>query len=279
MRTAKNVISSPNDHRAYRHVTFDNGLAVLLVEDLQSTEAAASLVVGVGHFNDPIARPGMAHFLEHMLFLGTDKYPEAGEFSAFINQHGGSNNAWTGTEHTSYFYSIDAAQFEASLDRFSQFFIAPRFDVTLVERERHAIESEFSLKLKDDIRRIYQVQKETVNPAHPFAKFSVGNLETLAGSQSDLQAELLHFYRTHYSADKMTLCIVAPLALDTLGKLAQQYFLKLNNALQPHPILTYPSIYPNNCKHKLMSYHLKSSDDWQSLLPYLLLTDFINTNH
>ncbi|GIU10936.1 peptidase M16 [Shewanella sp. c952] len=222
--TNKKVITSPNDHRKYRSLTLDNGLAVLLVEDSQSTEAAASMAVAVGHFDDPVARPGMAHFLEHMLFLGTEKFPEAGEYSAFINQHGGSNNAWTGTEHTNFFYSINAAQFEESLDRFSQFFVAPLFDVALVERERHAIESEFSMKLKDDIRRVYQVQKETVNPAHPFSKFSVGNLETLAGDESDLRAELIAFYKEKYSANKMTLCIVAPNKLDELVKLAKLYF-------------------------------------------------------
>lgn len=229
----KKVITSPNDHRKYRNITLENGLSVLLVEDLQSTEAAASMAVAVGHFDDPVARPGMAHFLEHMLFLGTEKFPDSGEYSAFINQHGGSNNAWTGTEHTNFFYSINAAQFEASLDRFSQFFIAPLFDVALVDRERHAIESEFSMKLKDDIRRVYQVQKETVNPAHPFSKFSVGNLETLAGEQQNLREELIAFYNEKYSANIMTLCIVAPTSLDDLAKLAHTYFAAITHHPEP----------------------------------------------
>ncbi|WOT04020.1 insulinase family protein [Shewanella youngdeokensis] len=224
MPNSRKVITSPNDHRQYQHITLNNGLAVLLVADPQSTEAAASMAVAVGHFDDPVARPGMAHFLEHMLFLGTKKYPDSGEYSAFINQHGGTNNAWTGTEHTNFFYSINAHQFEASLDRFSQFFIAPLFDAALVDRERHAIESEFSMKLKDDVRRVYQVQKETVNPAHPFSKFSVGNLETLAGDEQTLREELIHFYKQKYSADKMTLCLVAPESLATLATLAQTYF-------------------------------------------------------
>ncbi|MEZ9596942.1 insulinase family protein [Shewanella sp. 10N.261.52.F9] len=224
MSEAKQIKTSPNDHRHYRHLTLKNGLSVLLVEDQQATQSAASMAVTVGHFDDPAERPGMAHFLEHMLFLGTEKYPESGEYSAFINQHGGTNNAWTGTEHTNFFYSINAEQFEASLDRFSQFFIAPLFNIDLVDRERHAIESEFSMKLKDDVRRVYQVQKETVNPAHPFSKFSVGNLKTLAGEESALREELLDFYQQKYSANIMTLCLVAPKSLDELETLAKQYF-------------------------------------------------------
>jgi insulysin len=218
------IHKSPNDHRQYKYLLLENQLKVLLVEDMQSTQAASSMAVGVGHFDDPEKRPGMAHFLEHMLFLGTEKYPDSGEYHAFINQHGGSNNAWTGAEQTNFFYSIDAEAFEPSLDRFSQFFISPKFDLALVDRERHAIESEFSLKLKDDIRRVYQVQKESVNPAHPFAKFSVGNLKTLGGDEVDLRQELLEFYRERYSANVMTLCLVAPLALDELEQLARRYF-------------------------------------------------------
>ena len=102
------VYKSQNDHRQYQYRVLNNQLRVLLVEDMQSNQAAASMAVSVGHFDDPVERPGMAHFLEHMLFLGTEKYPDSGEYHAYINQHGGSNNAWTGTEQTNFFYSINA---------------------------------------------------------------------------------------------------------------------------------------------------------------------------
>ncbi|WP_220746565.1 insulinase family protein [Shewanella colwelliana] len=231
------ITKSPNDHRQYQYIQLANGLRVLLVEDQQANQAAASMAVNVGHFDDPVARPGMAHFLEHMLFLGTEKYPQSGEYHQFVNQHGGSNNAWTGTEQTNFFFSIDNEVFEESLDRFSQFFIAPCFDLELVDRERHAIESEFSLKLKDDVRRTYQVQKETVNPAHPFSKFSVGNLATLSGEESQLRDELLAFYQQHYSANLMTLCMVAPLPLAKLKALAERYFTSIanGNLLKQYP--------------------------------------------
>ncbi|MCL1143576.1 insulinase family protein [Shewanella gaetbuli] len=218
------IRKSQNDHRRYKYIQLPNQLKVLLVEDNQSNQAAASMAVRVGHFDDPVSRPGMAHFLEHMLFLGTEKYPDSGEYHAFINQHGGNNNAWTGTEQTNFFYTISPEVFDESLDRFSQFFIAPKFDLELVDRERHAIESEYSLKLKDDVRRVYQVQKETTNQAHPFSKFSVGNLATLAGSEAELRQELLTFYQQQYSANIMTLCLVAPFPLEQLEQWANHFF-------------------------------------------------------
>ncbi|MGR5488448.1 insulinase family protein, partial [Vibrio alfacsensis] len=119
--------------------------------------------VNVGHFDDPDDREGLAHYLEHMLFLGTDKYPKVGEFQSFISQHGGSNNAWTGTEHSCFFFDIYPNAFEKGLDRFSQFFSAPLFNEEALDKERQAVDSEYKLKLNEDGRRLYQVQKETIN--------------------------------------------------------------------------------------------------------------------
>lgn len=221
---------SPNDHKKYRYVTLANGLRVLLVHDHTAPRAAAALSVNVGHFDDPIDRQGMAHFLEHMLFLGTEKFPKVGEFQSFINQHGGNNNAWTGTEHTTFFFEINPDVFEEGLDRFGQFFHAPLFNEEALEKERQAVDSEYRLKLKDDVRRLYQVHKETINPEHPFTKFSVGSFDTLEDrNDTSIRDELIHFYQTHYSADLMTLVLLGPMSLDELNQYAEQFFGLVDN--------------------------------------------------
>lgn len=58
-------------------------------------QAAAALAVGVGSFSDPQALQGLAHYLEHMLFMGSEKYPDENEYDAFLNKHGGGSNAYT----------------------------------------------------------------------------------------------------------------------------------------------------------------------------------------
>ena len=65
---------SPNDTNQYRYSTLDNGLRVLFIQDVNAQKSAAALAINVGHFDDPYDRQGMAHYLEHMLFLGTEKY-------------------------------------------------------------------------------------------------------------------------------------------------------------------------------------------------------------
>ncbi|WP_245961406.1 insulinase family protein [Thalassotalea euphylliae] len=216
---------SPNDKKQYQPLTLSNGLQVLLVQNTESEKAAAALAINAGHFDDPRDREGLAHFVEHMLFLGTKNYPDGSEYQKFISQHGGHHNAWTGTEHTCFFFDIQSNFLPEALARFADFFICPLLSEEFVETERQNIDAEFKLKLKDDIRRLYDVHKATVNQAHPFSQFSVGNLETLADRDGQsAQADILAYFEQNYRANLMTLAIEGPQPLEELEQLAKQYF-------------------------------------------------------
>lgn len=224
------VYRSPNDRRQYRHLTLENGLSVLLVSDPSTDKAAASLSVNIGSFDNPADREGLAHFLEHMLFLGTDKYPEPGEYQAFISEHGGVFNAYTSLEETNYFFDIDAEHLVPALDRFARFFVAPLFNAEYVDRERHAVESEYRLKIKDDARREWDVLRELANPRHPFSLFSVGNLDTLSDRDGDaVRADLVDFYQRHYSANQMNLVVLGEQSLDELQQSVEARFADVPN--------------------------------------------------
>ncbi len=255
---------SPNDAKQYKALTLSNGLRVLLIENSESNRSAAALAVNAGHFDDPTHRQGMAHFLEHMLFLGTEKYPQSGEYQEYLSQHNGSNNAWTGTEHTCFFFDINAEHLEPALDRFSHFFISPLLSQEFIEKERLNIDSEFKLKLKDDMRRIYDVHKETINPEHPFSKFSVGNINTLADNEHhNLRNELLAFYQAHYQADRMTLAIEGPQSIAELEQLAQQKFSAIKNDGQPKSSVNVPLYKP---EHLGLKVHIKPEKNDNKLI-------------
>ncbi|WP_333798311.1 insulinase family protein [Rheinheimera sp.] len=235
------MVQSPNDQRLYQPLTLDNGLRVLLVQQQDAEKSAAAMAVNVGHFDDPADREGLAHFLEHLVFLGSEKFPQSGEYQQFIANNGGSHNAWTGTEHSCFYFDISHEAFTAALERFADMLGAPRFSAEAVDKERHAIEAEFSMKLKDDGRRIYQAHKESINPEHPFAKFSVGNLSTLDDrpGQSAQQA-VRDFYQQQYSASRMTLTLVSNAPLEVQVQWAQQYFSALPASLPPKAALVPP---------------------------------------
>jgi insulysin len=105
---------SERDENDYETFTLENGLQCLLVQDNNSKElakggnlASISLAVNCGCLNDPLRRQGLAHFLEHMIFMGSTKYPDENGFSNLINMHGGYSNAYTDNELTNYHFRVD----------------------------------------------------------------------------------------------------------------------------------------------------------------------------
>lgn len=233
---AEQVIKSPNDTRDYRALTLDNGMKVLLVSDPGADKAAAAVDVNAGSNADPRDFAGLAHFLEHMLFLGTAAYPEAGEYQEYIAAHGGSHNAYTAYENTNYYFDVDAAYLEPALDRFSQFFIAPLFTPEYVDRERNAVHSEYQSGLQDDGRRGYSALKAVMNPQHPLTGFSVGSLDTLQDRPGmTLREALLAHYDRYYSANLMSVAISGPQALDELEVFARRFFSPVVNRERTPP--------------------------------------------
>lgn len=219
------LLTSPSDPYQYQYLELPNGIKTLLIHTPNTDKAAAAMTVPVGSGDDPKGREGLAHFLEHMLFLGTERYPEAGEYQAFISRHGGSHNAFTAHRQTTYFFEINNNALDGALDRFAPFFISPTFDSAYVDREINAVHAEYTAKLKDDSRRIFSAEKQAMNPNHPYASFSTGNLDTLSDRpDSRIRDELLAFYDQHYSADRMTLVIAGNHPLEQLRTWAEQQF-------------------------------------------------------
>jgi len=224
------IVTPQTDTRAFRYVALDNGLRAIIVSDPGAQKAAASLDVFVGSGSDPEQRQGLAHFLEHMLFLGTGKYPDAGEYQQYISAHGGSHNAYTAFEHTNYFFDIEAEFLPDALDRFAQFFTAPLFTAQYVDREKNAVDSEFRSDFKNEYRRSADALRDIVSPENPFHKFSVGSLDTLSDRDGNaIRDDLLKFYQEHYSANIMTLAVVGRESPDELEKMVREKFSAIAN--------------------------------------------------
>ncbi|WP_108124966.1 insulinase family protein [Saccharospirillum mangrovi] len=213
-RNPSNIVVSDFESRHFDAYRLSNGMKVLLVSDADSEQAAAALNVTVGSWSNPPEVPGLAHLLEHVLFLGTEKYPEVDSYHRFIEQGGGTNNAYTADENTLYFFDIDADQLEPALDRFAQFFIAPLFDADFIEREIQAVHSEFTASLQNDSRRREDVLSELYLRDHPASRLAIGNDDTL--DVPDLRDQLMRFYRQHYVAGRMALTVYGPQDIDTL---------------------------------------------------------------
>eukprot|EP01048_Picozoa_sp_COSAG05_P004387 COSAG05_NODE_233_length_13251_cov_30.223920_4_plen_875_part_00 len=239
MATTAEVVKSPADQRMYRHVTLENKLQVLLIHDAVTEKSSAALDVHVGHFSDPEEVAGLAHFCEHMLFLGTEKYPDEAEYNQYLGKHGGMSNAYTSTENTNYYFDVKQEHFGGALDRFAQFFVAPLFTREATDRELNAIESENSKNLQNDMWRSFQLEKSLSSPGHPFHKFGTGSNQTLIdmprANGVDIRDELIDFHSKYYSANLMRLVILGREPLDELQTMATSMFSGIPNkdAAQP----------------------------------------------
>ena len=207
--------------RVNRKIVLPNGLKADLISDPSIDHSGAALIVSVGSQNDPKEYPGMAHFLEHMLFLGTEKYPAESDFDHMVSQYGGVTNAFTTQTSTSFIFEIPHKGFEEALDRFSQFFQKPLFNPSGVERELEAINQEFSKNTQNDGIKWYYTIKALSDPSNPFQHFGMGNKQTLTKVS---QERLKEWYLNHYSADKMQLVVYSNLSEDRLVDLVVKAF-------------------------------------------------------
>lgn len=227
------------DDRSYRYIQLPNDLKALLIHDPKADKAAAALDVNVGAYEDPEELPGLAHFCEHLLFMGSEKYPDENEYSSYLSKHGGSSNAYTGSQNTNYFFEVNHEHLLGALDRFAGFFTCPLFNRDSTDKEIRAVDSENKKNLQSDLWRLYQLDKSLTNVEHPYHKFSTGNFTTLHEIPSskgiDVRKKLLRFYQEFYSANLMKLCLVGREDLDTLSEWTYSLFKDVTNINRPLP--------------------------------------------
>ncbi|XP_041507627.1 nardilysin [Microtus oregoni] len=202
-------------------------------------QSAAALCVGVGSFADPDDLPGLAHFLEHMVFMGSLKYPDENGFDAFLKKHGGSDNASTDCERTVFQFDVQRKYFKEALDRWAQFFIHPLMIRDAIDREVEAVDSEYQLARPSDANRKEMLFGSLARPGHPMGKFFWGNAETLKHEPKknniDTHSRLREFWMRYYSAHYMTLVVQSKETLDTLEKWVTEIFSQIPNNGLPKP--------------------------------------------
>lgn len=202
-------------------------------------KAAAALSVGVGSFSDPWDLQGLSHFLEHMLFMGSEKHPDENDYDAFLTAHGGSSNAMTEAEATTFYFDVNPESLHDALDRFAQFFTSPLIKKDAMEREVEAVNNEFKGVLQSDACRLQQLKCYTAQENHPFRKFSWGNKKSLMDDPMqaglDARVRLLDHYRSKYSAERMNLVILGSDTLDLMQLWAEQLFGAVPSGHGPPP--------------------------------------------
>ncbi|XP_024886977.1 insulin-degrading enzyme-like isoform X3 [Temnothorax curvispinosus] len=227
-------IHPDNDSRSYRGLVLTNKMRIFLISDPSTDISFASMDVNAGDNCNPDDLPGLAHLCEHMLLLGTEKYRKQDDYHMYVTQSNGQQNATTSLSSTNYWFTASPEKFKEVLDRFAQFFIAPLFRESLIEKEINgSIDAEYKEYLTLHGRRYIQLEKLCIKPDQPYSKFGTGNGESLSKIPKEkninVRNRLLEFYNTYYSANVMSLCIHGKESLDDLTNMVIERFCNVEN--------------------------------------------------
>nr|WP_122663991.1 pyrroloquinoline quinone biosynthesis protein PqqF [Pseudomonas viridiflava] len=205
------------------YLSLANGLNVVLCHAPRLKRCAASLRVAAGSHDVSAAWPGLAHFLEHLFFLGTGRFAGDEKLMAFVQRHGGQLNASTRERTTDFFFELPEPVFAQGLERLCDMLAHPRMTMADQLREREVLHAEFIAWSRDTTARQQIQLLEGISARHPLRAFHAGNRYSLPVPRPAFQQALQDFYRRFYQAGQMTLCLTGPQSLEELKRLATSY--------------------------------------------------------
>lgn len=203
--------------------TLPNGLRVTLRQAPGLKRSAAALRVAAGSHDVPLEWPGLAHFLEHLLFLGTERFPTDQALMAYVQSHGGQVNASTRERTTDFFFELPTSAFSAGLERLSDMLAQPRMNPDDQLREREVLDAEFVAWSQDPAAQQERALYEGLPATHPLRGFHAGNRNSLKVELPTFQQALKDFHQQFYRTGQMTLSLVGPQSIEELRVLAQRF--------------------------------------------------------
>jgi coenzyme PQQ biosynthesis probable peptidase PqqF len=203
--------------------TLANGLRVTLRHAPNLKRCAAVLRVAAGSHDVPLAWPGLAHFLEHLLFLGTERFPTGQGLMAYVQGHGGQVNARTSERTTDFFFELPPQAFAGGLERLSDMLAHPRMNPDDQLREREVLHAEFVAWSLDALAQQQLALFDGLSSTHPLRGFHAGNRDSLPVQQPEFQQALRDFHQRFYQTGQMTLSLAGPQTLDELREMAQRF--------------------------------------------------------
>lgn len=202
------------------HTVLDNGLTVIHQQAIATPVATVDVWVKAGAVLEPDEWAGMAHFLEHMIFKGTDRLPP-GMFDREIEHRGGVTNAATSYDYAHYFITTAAHHLEATLPFLAEILLNATIPDDEFERERDVVLEELRQSYDSPDCVGFQVLTETVYQRHPYGRPILGTEETLLPRSPE---EMRVFHHTHYQPENMTVVVTGNITRDAALKLVEQSF-------------------------------------------------------
>lgn len=280
------MIIPKNETRRFKTGVLQNMIKYCLIENNNIDKTHVCVVVGVGSAMDPQDNNGLAHFLEHMLFMGNKKYPEEDFFDNHLKKYGGYSNAYTSTFETVYFFESNNDGVDIACDCFSEFFKSPLFKEDMVNREINAINSEHMKNIDNDFFRIRHFMFKNSRDKSILNKFYTGNLESF---NKNVRNDMIKLWKNYYRSENLTICIqsnkkiieqesfLKPFKSIPLKKKELNQFSIMKPLYDENNMIHYLESF-NDIKRMVLYYEIDYGSEYYKDLTPNIFCDFINMN-
>lgn len=198
-----------------------NGMKVIVQEDHRSPVIATMVWYDVGAVREHSGITGISHVLEHMMFKGTERYPE-GRFSEIIAEHGGEENAFTGRDYTAYYQSLEQSRLPISLELEADRMRNLMLPVEAFKHEVEVVKEERRLRTEDSPEGlVYEQLYATAFVNSPYHNPVIGWMADLASLTVD---DLKQWYRAWYAPNNATLVVAGDVNPEAVFALAERHF-------------------------------------------------------
>jgi zinc protease len=201
--------------------TLGNGMEVVVLEDHRAPAVVHMVWYKVGAADEPLGKSGIAHFLEHLLFKGTDELA-AGELSATVSRNGGSDNAFTNWDYTAYFQRIASDRLELVMRMEADRMRDLQMTEDDVKTERDVVLEERNQRIDSEPGSLFQEQSRAAQYLnHPYGVPIIGwrhEIEKLN------RADAFAFYQRYYAPNNAVLVVAGDVQPEEVRKLAETYY-------------------------------------------------------
>lgn len=225
------ILIPPTSSRPYEKTTLANGVRIVTSRMEGVRSASLIMAYNVGSRIEPAPISGVAHYLEHMLFKGTERRPDPLTISQEIESVGGIVNAGTGHENTSYWAKVPGTHLPLAFDVLADMLRNSTFDPEEMEKERKVIFEEIRAiqDIPEDI--VHDLTDQLVWGDDPIGKDVAGTVETVANIDRET---MLEFFHRNYGADRLIIAAGGDVNHDDVVKMTEQFFGDLPVTINPH---------------------------------------------
>lgn len=217
-----NIETSITDKRNVKGFELENKIKVVFISDPNINISSCSIAVGAGYLHDDY--PGTAHFLEHLLFMGSEKYPEQNIYHSYIQINSGEDNAYTADNMTCYYLALESSFLKKGIEMLSWFFRAPLLNESHIASEMEIIDSEHNKNILSDSWIMDDIFKNFIKENSKYKKFGTGNLKSL---NKISKKDIFDFYNKYYTTDNLYICVVDSKNIDQMVNDYLDYFISI----------------------------------------------------